>query len=176
MNNEEFREFYQEYFEFSKRIAAGIVKSRSTAEDISQEVFCYFYRIRERLDAGNKKKIHALVVLETTNKARDYLRKSHVKREVSTLDEVTEREQEKRVESAESMLLGIETKEYVNMVLEKLRRKNWMNYDIFIKVKFQDIPPEVVAEEYGITRNNVNNRILRTRLWLKEELSRMYGD
>ena len=64
----------------------------------------------------------------------------------------------------------------MNMALEKLRRKNQMNYEIFVKVKYMDIPPEMVAEEYEITKNNVNNRILRTRLWLKKELSKMYGD
>ena len=176
MNSEEFREFYQEYFEFSKRIAAGVVKNRSAAEDVSQEVFCYFYKIKERLDNTNEKKLHALVVVESTNKARDYLRKAHVKREVSPLDEVTEREPVKKSESAEAMVLGIETCEYMSMSFEKLRRKNRMNYEIFMKVKYMDIPPEVVAEEYGITRNNVNNRILRTRLWLREELSKMYGD
>ena len=176
MNSEEFREFYQEYFEFSKRIAAGVVKNHSTAEDISQEVFCYFYKIRERLDNTNERMLHALVVVESTNKARDYLRKAHVKKEVSPLDEVTKRERVKKAESAEAMVLGIETCEYMSMAFEKLRRKNRMNYEIFMKVKYMDIPPEVVAEEYGITRNNVNNRILRTKLWLREELSKMYGD
>ena len=176
MNSEEFREFYQEYFEFSKRIAAGVVKNRSTAEDISQEVFCYFYKIKEKLDNTNERKLHALVVVESTNKARDYLRKAHVKREVSPLDEVTERVRVEKAESVEAMVIGIETCEYMSMALEKLRRKNQMNYEIFVKVKYMDIPPEMVAEEYEITKNNVNNRILRTRLWLKKELSKMYGD
>ena len=176
MDSEEFREFYQKYFEFSKRIAAGVVKNCSTAEDVSQEVFCYFYRIMERLDNTNERMLHALVVVESTNKARDYLRKAHVRREVSPLDEVTESERVKKAESAEAMVLGIETCEYMSMALEKLRRKNRMNYEIFMKVKYMDISPEMVAEEYGITRNNVNNRILRTKLWLREELSKMYGE
>ena len=99
-----------------------------------------------------------------------------MRREVSPLDEVTESERVKKAESAEAMVLGIETCEYMSMALEKLRRKNRMNYEIFMKVKYMDISPEMVAEEYGITRNNVNNRILRTKLWLREELSKMYGD
>lgn len=174
MNSEEFRDFYGNYYEFSTRIAAGIVKSRATAEDISQEVFCYFYKIMERLDSENEKKLHALVVMETTNKARDYLRRAHVKREVTSLDEIEEGVGEKRAESAEALLLGIEQREYVRMVLEKLRSKNPMNYEIFMKITFMGETPEMVAEEFGITRNNVNNRILRTRLWLKEEFKRLY--
>lgn len=174
MNDEEFRSFYRNYFEFSTRIAKGIVKSRATAEDVSQEVFYYFYRIMERLDAKNEKKLHSLVITETTNKARDYLRRAHVKREVTSLDDTEEGVNEKWAESAEAMLLGIEQREYVRMVLEKLRIKNKMNYEIFMKITFMGETPEMVSEEYGITRNNVNNRVLRTRLWLKEELKRMY--
>ena len=48
-----------------------------------------------------------------------------------------------------------------------------MNYDILIKVAYFEIPPEVVAEEYEITRNNVNNRILRTRKWMRKELNKL---
>jgi RNA polymerase sigma-70 factor (ECF subfamily) len=39
-----------------------------------------------------------------------------------------------------------------------------------------DIPPEIVAQEYGITTNNVNNRILRTKHWLNKELQKIYTD
>ena len=33
-----------------------------------------------------------------------------------------------------------------------------------------------VAEEYGISVNALNNRILRTKRWLKKELSKIYDD
>ena len=39
MNNAEFEEFYEKYYEFSTRIANKIVKSHVVAEDISQETF-----------------------------------------------------------------------------------------------------------------------------------------
>ena len=82
MNSEEFNTFYRRYYKVSVKIANGIVQSRFTAEDVTQEVFSYFYEIKERLDASSEEKLHALVVWKTTNKGRDYLRKSYVKREV----------------------------------------------------------------------------------------------
>ena len=75
----------------------------------------------------------------------------------------------------EARMLRMEEKKYRKLVLARLRDKNPMNYDILMKVKYYGIPPDSVAAEYGITRNNVNNRIRRTRIWIAEELSRLYG-
>lgn len=176
MKNEEFEIFYAKYCEFSIRIAERIVKDTATAEDVSQDVFCYLYKIKERLDSENQRKLHALVVRATVNKARDYLRKAYVRQEVALMGGITDKECQSKRENAEAALLCMEEQQYLKLVFEKLREKNRKNYDVFIKVKILDIPPEHVAREYGITRNNVNNRILRTKLWLKEEYRRLYGD
>ena len=74
--------------------------------------------------------------------------------------------------NVEAQMLRMEKNQYQKMVLEKLRAINLTNYEILIKVKYLDIPPDEVAREYGITRNNVNNRIRRTKQWLMEEMSR----
>ena len=129
MNSEEFNTFYRRYYKVSVKIANGIVQSRFTAEDVTQEVFSYFYEIKERLDASSEEKLHALVVWKTTNKGRDYLRKSYVKREVMFDNDVAEL-QYRTTESAE-------------------------------------------AREFGYTRNNVNNRVLRARKWLLAEILRL---
>ena len=76
----------------------------------------------------------------------------------------------------EAQLLRMEESQYQKMILEKLRVVNKVNYDILIKVKYLDIPPDDVAREYGITRNNVNNRIRRTKQWIADEMSRVYKE
>lgn len=176
MNNEEFEDFYGKYCEFSIRIAAKIVRDRATAEDISQDVFCHLYKIKDRLESENEDKLHALVVRATVNKVRDFLRKAYVKQEVATMEGMIEQDRGSRRNIVEIKCLCMEEKKYLKLVFEKLREKNRMNYDIFVEVKILDVSPERVAEEYGITRNNVNNRVLRTRLWLKEEFQKLYGD
>lgn len=155
-----------------KEIANGIVQSRFTAEDVTQEVFSYFYEIKERLDASSEEKLHALVVWKTTNKGRDYLRKSYVKREVMFDNDVAEL-QYRTTESAEAALLGLEKQKYLSMAFEGLRRKNLINYMIFMRVVMEGVSTEEVAREFGYTRNNVNNRVLRARKWLLAEILRL---
>ena len=171
MNSEEFNTFYRRYYKVSVKIANGIVQSRFTAEDVTQEVFSYFYEIKERLDASSEEKLHALVVWKTTNKGRDYLRKSYVKREVMFDNDVAEL-QYRTTESAEAALLGLEKQKYLSMAFEGLRRKNLINYMIFMRVVMEGVSTEV-AREFGYTRNNVNNRVLRARKWLLAEILRL---
>lgn len=172
MNSEEFRAFYKRYYEVSVKVASGIVQSRFTAEDVTQEVFLYFYGIKERLDTSCEAKLHSLVVWKTTNKGRDYLRKSYVKREVMFDNDVAEL-QYRTTESAEAALLGMEKQQYLSMAFENLYRKNPVNYKIFMRVVMEGASTEEVAREFGYTRNNVNNRVLRARNWLLDELKRL---
>lgn len=176
MTNEEFGDFYRKYFECSKRIAFQVVKNAAIAEDISQDVFCRFYKIRERLETEDERRLHALVVKATTNKARDYLRKQYMKHEVLNLDEVDSQSWAECKVSGEAYILGIEEGRYLKQVFQKLRIKNRQNYDIFVMVKVMDIPPEEVAEKLHMTRNNVNNRVLRTKMWIKAEMARIYKE
>ena len=73
----------------------------------------------------------------------------------------------------ESRLLRMEEETYQRLVLRKLRMRNPQNYDILMKTKFYRIPASEVAEEYGITTNNVNNRNLRSKAWIIEELEKL---
>ena len=173
MDNAEFEEFYKKYFEFSIRIAEKLLKERSAAEDVSQEVFCSLYKIKDRLEMGNERKLRGLVAKASENKTRDYLRKTYVRQESAGLDKT---ECGKYSESAEAQMIGIEGKEYLNLIFERLRQKNQRNYEIYVAVKILDVSPELVAKKYNITRGNVNNRILRTKQWLKAEYDRIYGD
>ena len=50
---------------------------------------------------------------------------------------------------------------------------NPVSHDIFVKTKLLEIPPDIVAEEYGLTRNSVNNRNMRTKAWLNKEYKKM---
>ena len=43
MKNEDFQIFYEKYFGFSNEVIYQVVKDRSLAEEISQELFYHFY-------------------------------------------------------------------------------------------------------------------------------------
>ncbi|MFR6582810.1 MAG: sigma factor-like helix-turn-helix DNA-binding protein [Ruminococcus sp.] len=51
--------------------------------------------------------------------------------------------------------------------------KNLINYMIFMRVVMEGVSTEEVAREFGYTRNNVNNRVLRARKWLLAEILRL---
>lgn len=65
-------------------------------------------------------------------------------------------------------------KEFMYMVLERFREEQPLNYEILIQVKYLDIPVEIVAEEFGLTKSGVNNRIYKAKRWLKEEFRKVY--
>lgn len=173
MKNEDFEDVYQKYHKFSVRNARKIVKDRMAAEDISQDVFFRLYEIRETLDLSCEKMLRSLIFMATVNKAKDYLKKPGNKFECSGLDELEYAEPYGKHLDPEEIIIHKEDVEFRNRVLISLREKNPMNYDILIKVACFEIPPEAVAEEYEITRNNVNNRILRTRKWMRKELNKL---
>lgn len=173
MKNEDFNDIYGKYHRFSVNSARKIVKDRMIAEDISQDVFLHLYEIVETLDPECEKMIRALIFTATVNKAKDYLKKPWKKRENFSIDVPEYREPCGEKLDPERILIHKEEVEYEKQVLIKLRHKNPVNYDILIKTACFEISPEIVAEEYGITRNNVNNRVLRTRKWMKKELDKL---
>ena len=65
-------------------------------------------------------------------------------------------------------------KAFMYMVLERFREEQPLNYEILIQVKYLDIPVEIVAEEFGLTKSGVNNRIYKAKRWLKEEFRKVY--
>jgi RNA polymerase sigma-70 factor (ECF subfamily) len=172
--NEDFVAIYDKYLRFSVSVAKQIVKDEALAEDVAQEVFCHLYHVMEDIDWTNERKLKALIFTATHNKAKDYLKKPHVKSEVFP-SESEENEFEISGENLEELVLRKEANVFRAKVLQKLRKKNPMNYEILIKVKYLDISPDIVAQEYGITRNSVNNRILRTKIWLQKELFSIYN-
>ena len=173
MKNEDFNDIYRKYHRFSVKSAYRLVKDRMLAEDISQEIFITLYKMRENLDYSDHKKLKALVFRATTNRCNDYFRKPSTKQEMCTFDEEGVEETPDERGDPEAQLLRMEEETYQRLVLRKLRMRNPQNYDILIKTKMHRIPASEVAEEYGITTNNVNNRNLRSKAWIIEELEKL---
>lgn len=48
-----------------------------------------------------------------------------------------------------------------------------MSYDILIRTQLYGVPPDVVAKEYGVSRNAINNRNLRSKAWMEEKLKKI---
>ena len=175
MTNENFDNFYRKYIEFSAKIAYRILQNRENAEDISQEVFLHFYKIRKKINYSNEKMLESLVFTATANKCKDHYKKSWIKQEMCIIDADRGIETADERQNPEKVVLRKEEENASDLkrVLSKFQEENPTNYDILIKTKMLGIPPDAVAEEYGITRNNVNNRNKRSKEWIDRELKKM---
>lgn len=172
--NEDFPYIYEKYKKFSVKVVFRIVKNMSVAEDISQEVMIKLFQMGERLDTSNEKKLHSLVFTMSTNKAKDYFRKREVKREYNYVGLDERKESNGFQPDPLELLLKMEKTEHQSLILERFREKKPDHYDILIKVTVCNIPPASVAEEYGVSVNVINNRVLRARRWLLKEMSKSY--
>ena len=174
-HNENFDDIYLKYWKFSVKVAMKIVKNKAVAEDIGQETFCKLFRLGDKLDMSNDGKLESLIFTATVNTAKDYYKKAYVKREQFPLEkENADAKSRDEKYNPEERILRMEKKEYQKLVLQRLRDKNPINYEILIKIKVMGMSPESVAEEYGLTRNGVNNRILRMKEWMNSELEKLY--
>lgn len=172
--NEDFQYIYEKYKIFSAKVVFRIVQNTAVAEDISQEVMIKLFQMGEKLDITNEKKLRSLVFTMSTNKAKDYFRKREVKQEYNVVDVDGEKESRGFQPDPLDLLLKMEKTKYQNLILERFREKKPDHYDILIKVTVWNIPPASVAEEYGVSVNVINNRILRARRWLLKEMSQRY--
>lgn len=160
MNNQTFEEFYLKYRKISRGYAYGVLHDWSAADDVSQDVLYKMYI--------------SLIKRASMNKALDYIKKSSSKHEFVCQEEVAAFLEEQNSVDAEEVFLRKEKKEFMYMVLRRFRKKQPINYEILIQVKYLEISVETVAEEYGLTKSGVNNRIYKAKRWLQEEFRKVY--
>lgn len=173
MTNADFMLFYKKYRGFSRKMAKKLVRDEYIADDICQEVFASIYNMGEGLDLSNERKIYGLVKTITFNKVSDYYRRAHKKHEYN-VGEITDDKSFKELSyEIDDMIMGLETHHKIKLLFQELRKKNELNYEIYIRVKIFDILPGFVVEQFNITVSNVNNRIMRTKRWLKEEYQKI---
>ena len=141
---------------------------------MKNEDFNDIYRKYHRFSVKSAYRLVKDRFIATVNKTKDYFKKPWKRQEHVALEDWKRRKPSEEKMDPEKIMLNREEIEYRKQVLLKLRRVNPVNYNILVMVKYFGISPDSVAEEYGITRNNVNNRILRTRKWMKAELEKLH--
>ena len=174
MNNQTFEEFNLKYRKISRGYAYGVLHDWSTADDVSQDVLYKMYTIKDGLNIDNEKMMFSLIKRASMNKALDYIKKSSSTHEFVCQEEVAAFLEEQNSVDAEEVFLRKEKKEFMYMVLRRFRKEQPINYEILIQVKYLEISVETVAEEYGLTKSGVNNRIYKAKRWLQEEFRKVY--
>lgn len=152
-------------------VAYNIVKEEATAEDICHDVFLRLYQRRDQIDPTNERKLNALIFYATVNKSRDYYKKAYVKHEYFA--GAKSREPISNSSNPEQIVLRKEEVRYRKKALANLRERNRQNYNLLIDSELNGIRPKDMAQKNGLKRTNVNNRISKTRKWLKQELKKI---
>lgn len=145
MNNQTFEEFYLKYRKISRGYAYGVLHDWSAADDVSQDVLYKMYTIKDGLNIDNEKMMFSLIKRASMNKALDYIKKSSSKHEFVCQEEVAAFLEEQNSVDAEEVFLRKEKKEFMYMVLRRFRKKQPINYEILIQVKYLEISVETVA-------------------------------
>lgn len=176
MNDTDFKIIYKKYRGFSLKLAKKFIQDKYAAEDICQEAFMSIYDMGVELDMSSEGKLYGLIKTVTFNKIKDYYKRAY-RRYEHTMSDVKYDESLKNLSyEIDDWILGLEAGNNMRFIFHRLREENEMNYEIYIRVKFYGIPPASVAEQFHITTNNVNNRVMRTRRWLIEEYRKMTAD
>ena len=171
---ENFEVFYKAFLQFSVNTARRIVKDEHIANDIAHNVFSYFFEHQDMLDFSDEEMLMAKVSSKTRKESFDYMKLSCNRHEMCIIDDEDNGEEiidEKA--NPEAVILELEDKADRNRALEMLRRENPVSYEILLRTQVYGEPPDVVAKEYGISRNAVNNRNFRAKAWMKEKLKKI---
>ena len=150
---ENFDDFYDHYQGFSAYVAFCITEDYELSKDISQEVFLALFKVKEKLDYSRPGRLKALVMKATSNKCMDYYRKASSRQESYTIDdEENAYEPVDEKSNPEARILRMEEEKYQKLVLNRLRKRNPMNYDILVKTKFQELSAAEWQVSMGLHR------------------------
>ncbi len=174
IKDEKFNRVYRTYQNDVFKISLYYTKDEYISQDITQKVFYQFFL---HLDNVKKDSIRAYLIRSARNLSYNWLRDT--KREVngdlldiipeenvpqySTEDEYIRDEEER------------ERKEFVAMLMERLREENESWYDVVNLVFCMEKPHDLAAKELGITREVLYNRLYRAKKWLRKKFEDEYN-
>lgn len=171
MRRENFCHVYEEYHKLVIHLAYDVLKDYALAEDVCHEVFIKFYEKIEELD---EERVKGWLLRCGRRKAIDFVRRSYWKREISETLEQAE------LDLVTDYLLEAESendrKQFRNFVLEELKKKNKVWYDLMMRVVVGNESAAAVAQEYNMTLVNLRMKISRARHWLYKNYYQHYQE
>lgn len=169
MKKEEFESIYLEYHHMVIHLALDILHDQNLAEDVCQEVFL---KLNEKIEDLDKIRIKGWLLRCGKRKSIDFARRSYRKNEVSII--VEKMEENFVIEYLVEAENENSRRSFRNFLLDELKKKNRMWYNLIIRVVVENESPEAVAEDYGITVVNLRMKISRARHWLYKNYYQSY--
>ena len=171
LNTEEkFREIYEKYKNLILKVAYDFTKDYHTAQDICQKVFEKLYGYQDHVD---EERVKSWLLVIAANEARDYCRKggqySVLLSGTAEMEYFMEREN-----SIEQHLERRTQREFLDRMLESLRRKNENWYEVFMLAEYLEIPRKVIAKQREISLSTVDAYLRKAKSWLSKHYQKDY--
>lgn len=173
-----FDEIFHQFRRLSKGIAMKFLHDEGTAEDICQDVFLEFYNKMDTLDYQDMEYVKSWLMVCTRYRAIDYCRKRAHDEKIAEKEEDNRQIREPFLSrnSAEHVAMSREESRIRAEVLQEFKEKFPQDYELLRRVKVEEEASESVADEFEITKNNLYTKLYRSRLWLRDEFKKRYGD
>ena len=168
-----FEKIYRIYQNDVFKISLYYTKDEHIAQDIAQKVFYQFYL---HYDNVNLEKVRSYLIRCARNLSYNWIRDTKREMGGEYLENIPEenvpqysteddyiRDEQKR-----------ETKEFVAILMERLKEENESWYDIVHMIYYLEIPHEQVAKELGMTREVLYNKLYRAKKWLRKKFEDEY--
>lgn len=168
--------FVDIYSSFVYRLALRIVRDPIDAEDVLQETFLKVLQNIHSFEGRSKLSswLYRIVVNEALLTLRK--RKPYLELDTSTSESDDNDEPMEIVDWCclpEEVLLSVESKKALEEVVQKLPDIYRL---VFILRDIEQLSIKETAEALGISEANVKIRLMRARMYLRQELSKFYGE
>jgi len=151
----EFRRLYDSTFQVLFRVAFRITNSREAAEDLCQESFFRLYE--KNMVFPNPEEAKYWLIRVVKNAALNYAKRKERERKAY---QRAFREDDRREETGEGLLVKKETSEEVQEALNKLPENLRM---VLILKEYADMNYKEIGKVLGISEGNVKVRVFRAR-------------
>lgn len=168
-----FENIYRTFQNDVYKISLYYTKDEHIAQDIAQKVFYQFYL---HMDNVNMDSVRAYLLRSSRNLSYNWLRDT--KREVNGeyLDVIPE-EDVPHYSTEDEYIRDEQTrerKEFVAMLMERLREENESWYDIVNLIYCLEKPHDEVAKELGMSRDVLYNKLYRAKKWMRKKFEDEY--
>lgn len=173
IKEEKFEQIYRTFQNDVYKISLYYTKDEHTAQDISQKVFYQFYL---HIDNVNLDSARTYLLRSARNLSYNWLRDTKRETHGEYLDVIPEEDvphystEDEYIRDEQAQ----ERKEFVAMLLERLREENESWYHIVNLIYCLEKPHDEVAKELGMSREVLYNKLYRAKKWLRKKFEDEY--
>lgn len=161
-DHEAYASVYCHYRKPLESFLGALMRTRSDAEDVTQEVFMKIWEVRESIDPSKKFKSYLYTIAR--NSVMNRLHHQKVQNRYNESNSVGDRDEV----TQEELLIARETELIVRLTVDQMPRIRKQVYELSLDGQLSN---EEIAHRLGITKSNVANHLSLARKDIKHMLA-----